>query len=67
MAGYDGIVLGRRIVPRLTTIRQDTERIGSLAAEKLIRLIENPRGTIIEHVVVDGSLDTGGTVASLET
>ena len=67
VAGYDGIVLGRRIVPRLTTIRQDTERIGSLAAEKLIRLIENPRGTIIEHVVVDGKLDEGGTVASLET
>ena len=39
--------------------------IETLAAEKLIRLIENPRGTIIEHVVVDGKLDEGGTVLSI--
>lgn len=67
VAAYDGIILARQIKPKLTTIHQDTEQIGRLAAEKLIRLIENPRGTIIEHLVVEGNLVQGDTVAKLET
>lgn len=67
VAGYDGITIGRHLIPPLTTIHQDTEQIGHLAAEKLIRLIENPRGTIIEHIVVEGDLVAGGTVAKLRT
>lgn len=43
LAGYDGIRLTQMLQPRLTTIEQDTKRIGAQAAEFLIDRIENPR------------------------
>ncbi|SFG20663.1 LacI family DNA-binding transcriptional regulator [Oribacterium sp. WCC10] len=66
IVGYDGIELARRISPRLTTLVQDTRKLGSLAAEKLIALINNPKGTLIEHLLVDGKLDEGESVAKIE-
>ena len=65
VAGYDGIRIGRHIEPKLTTIRQDTEQIGKLAAENLIRLIEHPRSTIIRPIVVEGELYKGSTVKDI--
>ena len=65
VVGYDGIELVSRISPMLTTIVQDTEKIGRLAASKLIDLINNPKGTLIEQVVVGGSLEPGETVKKL--
>ena len=49
----------------LTTIVQNTEKIGRLAASKLIDLINNPKGTLIEQVVVGGKLEPGETVKKL--
>ncbi len=63
IAGYDGIRLGRHLEPKLTTIRQDTDAIGREAAEKLIALIEHPKSTLIERVMIAGSLYEGETVA----
>ena len=65
VAGYDGIRIGRHIEPKLTTIRQDTEQIGKLAAENLIKLIEHPRSTIIRPIVVEGELYKGSTVKDI--
>ena len=65
VAGYDGLRIGRHIMPKLTTIRQDTKMIGRLAAENLIKLIEHPRSTIIRPIVVEGSLYKGCTVADI--
>jgi LacI family transcriptional regulator/LacI family purine nucleotide synthesis repressor len=65
IAGYDGIDIARHITPRMTTVIQDTERIGREAASKLIDLINNPKGTIIEQIVVDGVLEKGQTVARI--
>lgn len=65
VAGYDGIRIGRHLEPKLTTIRQDTQRIGREAAENLIHLIEHPRSTIIRPIVVEGELYEGGTVKDL--
>lgn len=62
IAGYDGIRIGRHIEPHLTTIRQDTERIGQAAARRLIDLIEKPKTTLVETVVIQGSLYKGNTV-----
>ncbi|MCD7819548.1 MAG: LacI family transcriptional regulator [Lachnospiraceae bacterium] len=42
VAGYDGIRALQYNEPRLTTIRQDTESLGRLAAESLIEEIEQP-------------------------
>lgn len=65
VAGYDGIRVTKFIDPKLTTINQDTERLGQYAAEKLIDLIERPKTTSIEHLVVTGELEKGSTVRIL--
>ncbi len=65
IAGYDGLRFGRHIRPRLTTIRQDTERIGATAAERLISLIENPKTTLVQQYMITGSLYEGETVAEV--
>lgn len=65
VAGYDGIRVSRHIEPALTTIRQDTEKLGGLAAEKLISLIEKPKTTIIEQIIVSGTLVEGKTIQKL--
>ena len=62
VAGYDNIPIAGRLNPPLTTIAQDTESIGSLAASKLIDLITNPRTTLIEQVIVEGKLIPGQSV-----
>lgn len=65
IAGYDGIRICRHIEPSLTTLRQDTEALGTQAGEKLISLIERPKTTLIEQVVIKGEIYAGGTVGSI--
>ena len=62
VAGYDGILLSQVLDPKLTTLQQDTKLLGKSAAEKLIALIENPKATIIERVVVEGRVLQGSSV-----
>lgn len=62
VVGYDGINIAQIMEPKLTTLCQDTETIGRLAAEKLIELIENPRTALIDKFTVDGILYKGGSV-----
>lgn len=66
IVGYDGIKIGRHIEPKLTTLKQDTETIGIKAAEALIDLIEQPKTTLIEQIVVAGELYEGQTVKVIE-
>lgn len=65
VAGYDGIRIGRHVEPKLTTVKQDTTRLGQLAAEKLLSLIEHPKTTIIEQIIVEGEVYPGGSVGTL--
>ncbi len=65
IAGYDGLRMGRHMRPRLTTLRQDTEAIGSVAAESLIDLVERPKVTLIQSHVISGKLFEGESVAPL--
>lgn len=64
IAGYDGVYASQILDPQLTTIRQNTEEIGRIAAEKLISIVENPRTALIEKIVVEGKLLEGGTVST---
>lgn len=41
--GFDGISLGGFFSPSLSTIRQDTERMGKLAADSIVRMIAGDR------------------------
>lgn len=63
--GYDGQQVSSILTPALTTLRQDTRRIGGLAAEKLISMIEQPKAAVIERVVVEGELVKGKSVKRL--
>ncbi len=63
--GYDGILLSQMLDPKLTTLQQDTKALGRSAAEKLITLIENPKASIIERVVIDGEVLKGNSVRNL--
>lgn len=65
VAGYDGITLSQVLDPPLTTFQQDTGALGRNAAQKLISLIENPKISIIERVVVEGRVLPGKTVKKL--
>lgn len=66
IAGYDGIPIAAQLDPQLTTIHQDTDMIGRLAAEKLIDLIEKPRSTIIGQQIVEGTLVEGKTIGKIK-
>lgn len=62
-AGYDGIHLAK--VLNLTTYSQNTEQIGKTAADLLIRLIEHPKTTEIDRVMISGSLLQGTSVKDI--
>lgn len=64
VAGFDGILAARYLEPRLTTVQQDTEQIGCVAARELVSLIERPKSTIIEQISVKGSLVEGASVST---
>ncbi len=63
VAGYDGVPLLQMCSPRLTTVRQDTVRIGREAARQLVHLIEQPRTTYPEIIPIPSRLLHGETVA----
>ncbi|MCM1387803.1 MAG: LacI family transcriptional regulator [Bacillus sp. (in: Bacteria)] len=65
VAGYDGIRIARHIEPALTTVRQDTKALGQKAAEKLVSLIEHPKSTIAEQIIVEGEVFPGRSVKDL--
>lgn len=65
IAGYDGIRIASCLEPKLTSLSQDTKELGKRAAEKLINLIEHPKTTIVEQVVVEGYVLEGSSVADI--
>lgn len=62
IAGYDGTRISQMLRPKLTTIKQDTDKIGREAARRLIGNIENPKIAFVERVVVEGILLEGESV-----
>lgn len=65
MAGYDGVRMSQLMSPKLTTLKQNSKEIGNLAARELISLIESPRSTFVQRIMVEGELLPGETVRSL--
>ena len=62
VAGYDGIPLSRMLRPRLTTLEQDSERLGTDAVAFLLEAIEDPKNFVPRLQIIPGRLQTGGTV-----
>lgn len=63
VVGYDGIPLAEYLVPRLATVRQDTQQLAQRGVELLLRDIRR-KGTPV-HDVVPFELIPGETVARL--
>lgn len=64
-AGYDGIPLIQKLSPRLTTIRQDGDKIGRTAARLLMDLIENPGTAKHKPFILPVEFLPGETVAEI--
>lgn len=62
VAGYDGLSMYSQTSPKLTTVTQDTESLGRIAAEQLIGLIENPKKMVVKNYTVKSTLIPGETV-----
>ena len=65
VAGYDGIRASQYEEPRLTTVWQNVEEIGEIAARTLIEEIERPMTTVPVIHEVKGRLLEGQTVKKL--
>ena len=63
--GYDGIITSQLMNPRITTLRQDTDRLGKEAAKKLIDLVERPKTTLLDRILIPGRLLMGESVKNL--
>ena len=64
--GYDGVQLADILSPRLTTYCQDTRAMGKAAARGVIDLIERPRTTLTDRIVVPGHIRIRDSVAKLK-
>lgn len=64
LAGYDGIPISKIMSPKITTIEQDSHRLGMTAAANLIKAIEGEED--IEKVtIIEGKLIKGESVYKL--
>jgi len=65
--GFDGIELGQLIHPRLTTIRQDSRKIGAIAAHQILEMIDHKaRDKQGETMAIDTYLITGESTRGLK-
>lgn len=65
IVGFDNIHLASFVEPKLTTISQDFERMGYLAAQMLITAIEKPQALSNENIIVPVQLIERQTVKKL--
>ena len=65
LIGYDGIGIGQMVRPRLTTYRQDTDRIAHEAVGLLLEAVERPEDHRHRQIVAEGTLIAGETVREL--
>jgi len=65
--GYDGIGLSQVLEPRLSTWKQDTDSLGRISVNKLVKLIEHPKTTVADTETVKGSFIEGTSLAPVTT
>lgn len=65
ITGFDGSLLARNFRPRFTTVRQDNQAMGEIAAKELARAVEEGRRFIARETVVPCELLPGETVIKL--
>ncbi len=65
VVGYDGLYVSQIIRPKLTTYEQNSEEIGRVAAKSLIKLIRDPKSTLIDKILIPGRIIEGGSVKKI--
>lgn len=63
--GYGGLSFTGQTVPKLVTVSQDFEKIGSTAAAHIIQLINNPSAAP-ETILLPGNLLNSGTIKRIK-
>lgn len=64
--GFDGVDIGQLISPRLTTIRQNTNKMGKIAGNQILQMInDKTKRRVSETVTVDTYLINGETTKVL--
>ena len=64
--GFDGIEAGQLITPLLTTVKQDTEQMGKIAAKKILKMINQKKQTNKgETITIETSILEGETTRSI--
>lgn len=62
LVGFDGIDMGQLLSPRMTTVKQDTDRMGQIAAAKILEMInDKDHHQITETIEVDTQFIIGET------
>lgn len=64
-AGYDGIEFIQTLLPRLTTVRQEAELMGSSAADELVRAAEQGGDCIPRQIIIPCQVLAGETVGRI--
>lgn len=65
IVGYDGIDLSQLITPRLTTIKQDSLSMGSMAADKMLSMIDSKVKKEGESITINTEIITGQSTRSI--
>jgi LacI family transcriptional regulator len=65
VAGYDGIYLTQVLHPKLTTLEQDAEGIGTQVIRMLLKAIDKPKSFIPKHVILPGVIRAGESVKAI--
>lgn len=60
IVGFDGIDLGQLISPRLTTIKQDTTRMGQISATQILKMIEDKTHRQLRETITVDTILLGG-------
>ena len=63
--GYDGVIVSQLMTPRITTLQQDSYRLGQEAAKKLIELVERPKTALLDRILIPGKLIPGESVKNI--
>lgn len=61
-AGYDGIDLSQILLPRLTTLKQNADLMGSSAANELVQAVEQGKDYVPRQIIIPGKVLPGETV-----
>lgn len=65
--GFDGIDIGQMVTPRLSTIKQDTRKMGTIAASQILTMIDDKNHRqLTESITVDTTLVADETTKVLK-